>query len=209
MKETIRIGTRGSKLALAQAEIVVSALRARHSGIEVKVVQIKTLGDLLPPSRAKEVDGKAAFTGALEEALMKGEVDAAVHSLKDLPNDIEQGLTLGATPRRGDHRDALVSKKGLQMADVPAGGRIGTSSLRRKAQLLAMRPELEVVEVRGNVETRVSKLEHGDLDGIVLAYAGLARIGLSARVTQVFDPEVMVPAVCQGTVGVEARADDS
>jgi hydroxymethylbilane synthase len=204
----IKIGTRGSKLAIAQAKIVAEGLGAGHGGPQVEVVTIRTLGDRLPPDRFGKPDGKSAFTGEIERKLIDGEIDAAVHSLKDLPTDLDPALIIGAMPRRGDPRDALVTHSGTPLSRLADGARLGTSSIRRRAQLLSIRPGLEVVEVHGNVETRLKKVEDGDLDGVVLAAAGLQRIGMQGRVTEFFAPELMIPAVCQGTIAVEARKDD-
>jgi hydroxymethylbilane synthase len=183
-------------------------MRRLDPALEVETVQIRTLGDVMPEDRRGKVDGKSAFTGELEAGLLDGRIDAAVHSLKDLPSDIPADLVVAATPKRGDPRDALVSAKGGSLSDAKRAARIGTSSVRRRSQLLRMRPDLNIVEMHGNVETRLRKIESSGLDGVVLAAAGLQRLGLEGRISQYFEPEQIVPAVCQGTLAVEARRDE-
>ncbi len=169
---------------------------------------VKTLGDRLPPERRASRDGKRAFTGELENMLLKDEVDIAVHSMKDLPSKLAGGLTIGATPPRGDPRDALLSNHGHGIERLPRGARVGTGSLRRKAQLLRLRGDLKVVPLHGNVPTRIEKLASG-LDAIVLALAGLERIGEEKRVSQIFSIDQMVPAVGQGIIAVEMKKRDT
>jgi hydroxymethylbilane synthase len=205
--DEIRIGTRGSRLALAQAQMVADMLKSRNPAMVVELVSIRTAGDVMPPERRRNADGKTAFTKEIEESLLRGDIDLAVHSAKDIPSEMDGRLVLAATPPRGDHRDALVSR--LAFEELPRGARIGTSSVRRKAQLLRLRSDVEVVEVHGNVETRIGKVGRGGLDGVVLAAAGLARIGLEGSVTRYFEVGEMVPAPCQGIIAVEARRGDS
>lgn len=203
----LRIGTRGSRLALAQAQVVAEMLKARDPAMVVELVRIRTAGDVAPAGRRRNTDGKAAFTKEIEDRLLRGEVDLAVHSAKDIPSEVDERLVVAATPPRGDPRDALVSR--LPFEDMPNGARIGTSSVRRKAQLLRLRRDIEVVEIHGNVETRIGRVDTGGLDGVVLAAAGLARIGLEWKVTKYFEIGEMVPAPCQGIIAVEARSGDS
>ncbi len=195
-------------MALAQTDIVVRMLRRASPGLEVQVVPVATLGDILPPDRRKEVDGKSAFTNAIEKQLVAGGVDAAVHSMKDLPNEIGEGLTIGATPVRGDARDALVTLSRASFHDLPKGAKVGTSSVRRRAQLLHLREDLKVTELHGNVETRLKKIGELGLDGIILAVAGLERLGLRKYASYTFGTEEMIPAVSQGVLTVETRVDD-
>ncbi len=183
-------------------------LEASHPGLEVKTVTLKTLGDVLPPEKLSRVDGKVAFTGEIERQLLAGKIDAAVHSMKDLPSKLDEKLVVAATPKRGDARDALVSKGGLQLRRLKTGATVGTSSVRRRAQLLAIRPDLDVVEIHGNIDTRIKKTTEGGLDGVVLAAAGLQRTHMDSVVSEVFETGEMVPAVCQGILAVEAREGD-
>lgn len=208
MGSLLRLGTRGSDLALAQTKLVADLLMSKHPRLQVVTVPIRTSGDTLPPAGWGERDAKSAFTGEIESELREGKIDAAVHSMKDLPAAMDPRLVVGATPSRGDPRDALVSRAGVPLSAMPAGSTIGTSSVRRRAQLLAARPELKLVEVHGNVGTRVRKLSERGLDGLVLAAAGLERAGLGPAITQRFEVEEMTPAVCQGILAVQARRDD-
>ena len=212
----LRIGTRGSALALWQANHVAAALKRLH-GMETELVWIRTTGDRFesasPASRNDEQIGseavtKGMFIKELEEALLAGTVDLAVHSMKDVPTETPPGLVLAAMTRREDPRDCLISRHGGTLKTLPDGARIGTSSLRRQAQLRHHRPDADVVDLRGNVDTRLKKLDRGEFDSIVLAMAGLSRLGLADRVTQVLDEDVMLPAVGQGALGIETRADD-
>ncbi|MDG6988206.1 MAG: hydroxymethylbilane synthase [Nitrososphaerota archaeon] len=207
-RSRLLVGTRGSRLALAQTKIVIDLLQNAVRGVEVVPVAIKTSGDTLPQERRGDLDGKTAFTGEIDRALVDGRVDISVHSMKDIPAEIDQAIVVAATPVRGDARDALVSASGARFAELKKGARVGTSSVRRRSQLLAARADLEVVEVHGNVETRLGKLGSGGLDGVVLAAAGLERLDLGGRISQLFQPQEMVPAVCQGIIAVETRKDD-
>ena len=203
----LRIGTRASALALAQAGAVAQALRAH--GTEAELVAMRTEGDRREEARLAEIGGKGLFVREIEEALLAGRVDVAVHSLKDLPAELPAGLTLAGFPPREDPRDILVTRApGGGLAGLPAGATVGTSSLRRKALLLAARPDLSVEPLRGNVDTRLRKLDEGHCAAVVLAAAGLARLGLSPACAQALEPEEFVPAVGQGILALEARDDD-
>jgi hydroxymethylbilane synthase len=208
MADRLRIGTRGSALALRQAELVAEGIRRAWPDVVVEVVPIRTSGDRLSTANLAAVGGKGLFVKEIEEALLERRIEVAVHSLKDLPAGLAPGLALAAFPRREDARDVLVSRSGAGLSDLPAGTRIGTSSLRRRVQLLAIRPELAVETIRGNVETRLRKLLDGAYGGVVLAAAGLRRLGLEPAGAVALEPDQMLPAVGQGTLGVEVREDD-
>ena len=209
MSERVRIGTRGSRLALRQAELVAEALQRARPGLEVELVPIRTAGDRLDTAHLATVGGKGLFVKEIEEALRDGRVELAVHSLKDLPADLPEGLTLAAFPERDDPRDALVSRSGESLAALPRGARVGTSSLRRRVQLLARRPDLAVEALRGNVETRLRKLDEVPYDAVVLAVAGLRRLGLAPSGMVLLEPDEMLPAVGQGVLAVETREEDA
>jgi hydroxymethylbilane synthase len=198
----LTIGSRGSKLALWQAHWVQSALEAR--GEQCRIEIIKTTGDKITDVPLAKVGTKGLFTKEIEEALLDGRIDLAVHSLKDLPTELPAGLALAAIPAREDPRDALVGKR---LEELPQGAKVGTSSLRRVAQLRALRPDLNVESVRGNLDTRLRKLSEGQYDAIVLAAAGLNRLGWADRVAEIFAPETMCPAVGQGALAIETRAE--
>jgi hydroxymethylbilane synthase len=202
----LRIGTRGSPLALRQSGLVAAELERR--GTPVELVTIKTSGDVLTGSLAA-AGGKGLFVKEIEEALLRDRIDVAVHSLKDLPATLPVGLELAATPRRADPREVLFAGGGGALAELPAGFRVGTSSLRRRAQVLAVRADLELVELRGNVDTRLAKLAHGTVDAILLAAAGLERLGIEAPDARPLDPQRFVPAIGQGTLALEARVGDA
>ncbi len=204
----VRIGTRGSRLALAQSQWIGERLEARHAGLKVELVRIKTRGDKILDAPLSKVGGKGLFVKEIEEALLRGEVDAAVHSMKDVPTELPEGLGIRVFPEREDPRDALVSARGERLEELPLGARLGTSSLRRGAQLLHQRPDLEVRSIRGNVETRLGKLASGEVDAVVLAAAGLRRLGLEDKATQLLPPSQVLPAMGQGALGVEMRLDD-
>ena len=206
--KALRIGTRGSALALWQAKSIAAALRER-AGIATEILIIKTSGDKLPQTPFPQIGTKGIFIKELEDALLEGRVDLAVHSMKDVPTEMPGGLIIGAIAKREDVRDALVSANGASLQALPPGARVGTSSLRRQAQLLHVRPDLRVSEVRGNVDTRIEKLKRGDYDAIVLAKAGLDRLGLSEHITEILACEVSLPAAGQGAIGMEARAADA
>ena len=207
---TIRIGTRGSPLALAQAREVQQRLEAAHGtgkhAFEVRV--IKTSGDRIQDRPLAEAGGKGLFTKEIEEALLAGEVDIAVHSMKDMPTVLPPGLTVGCFLPREDVRDAFISRKAPSLSLLPKGAVVATSSLRRQAQVMHLRPDLRVIPMRGNVETRLRKIEEGVADATLLAMAGLKRLGLAERVTAPVPVEEMLPAVAQGAIGVETRFDD-
>jgi hydroxymethylbilane synthase len=201
------IGTRGSPLALAQAQWIRERLLAAHPGLCVEVRRIKTSGDLFPDASLVGQGGKGLFTKEIEQQLLAGEIDLAVHSMKDLPTTLPAGLTIGAVPAREDARDALVSDRYDRVAALPTAARVGTSSLRRRAQLLAQRPDLRVEPIRGNVETRLRKLATEGWDATLLAMAGLRRLGVTAP-AHPLEVEEMIPAVGQGLLAVEVRESD-
>lgn len=202
----LRLGTRGSALALAQSGMVAAAIE--RLGTPVELVTIRTSGDVATGSLAAQ-GGKGLFVKEIEEALLRGQVDVAVHSLKDMPATLPHGLALVATPPRADARDVVVSAAGVALERLPAGTRVGTSSLRRRALLAAFRPDLAVVELRGNVDTRLRKLTSGEVDAILLAAAGLARLGLAPPGAVPIALARFVPAIGQGILALEARADDA
>jgi hydroxymethylbilane synthase len=206
----VRIGTRGSPLALAQAHDVRRRLTAAHGLAEdqSELVIIKTSGDMITDRPLADVGGKGLFTKEIEEALLGGKIDLAVHSTKDMETVLPRGLTIAAILKREDPRDAFISLKYRTLDELPAGARVGTSSLRRQAQVLKRRPDLEIVPFRGNVDTRLKKLADGVADATFLACAGLNRLGLSQHVTQKIPTDVMLPAVGQGAVAIEIRSDD-
>ncbi|HXI34868.1 MAG TPA: hydroxymethylbilane synthase [Gemmatimonadales bacterium] len=204
----MRIGTRGSKLALWQAEWVKAEL-ARH-GTAAEIVVIKTRGDAEVDRPFQQMEGKGFFTKEIEDALLATSIDVAVHSLKDLPTQLPDGLVLGPVPERADTRDALIARAGATLALLPAGAKLGTSSLRRVAQVRHLRPDLDLVPLRGNVPTRVDKvLAKGELDAALLACAGLTRLGLDGKIAARLDPLEVMPAPGQGALGLELRADDA
>ena len=204
----LRIGTRGSKLALAQAGMVKEALEKAQPGLACELVTIRTSGDELSGELSEEQAAlKGFFVKELDEALLSGKVDLAVHSAKDMEADLPKGLAVAAVLRREDPRDALVAAQGATLRTLPAGARVGVSSLRRAAQLKRLRRDLECVAVRGNVDTRLRKLEAGEADALVLAAAGLIRLGLGARISEALEPAQMLPAPCQGTLALEVRED--
>jgi hydroxymethylbilane synthase len=205
----LRIGTRGSALARRQVEIVTEALRARYPGMEIETVVLQTEGDRRADVSLEEMGGQGVFVKDIEGRLLAGEVDLAVHSLKDMPADSPQGLALAAVLPRGDARDALVARDGRTLAQLPQGARIGSDSRRRAVQALEMRPDVEVVSIRGNVDTRVRKVDSGEYDAAILAVAGLDRLGLADRATQVFTTREMLPAVGQGVLALQCRAGDA
>ncbi|MDP2729401.1 MAG: hydroxymethylbilane synthase [Dehalococcoidales bacterium] len=207
MSRKIVVGSRGSKLALIQTNSVVARIRETNPGIEVSVSQIATRGDRERHIQLDAFEGSNIFVKELEEALLDGRIDLAVHSLKDMPTQIPSGLYLAAVTERVDPRDVLISR-GEKLAELPPGARLATGSLRRAVQLGACRPDLEVCGVRGNVDTRLAKAAGGEFDGVILAAAGLARLGRSDRVTEYLSVEHFLPAVGQGALGIEARLDD-
>ena len=208
MHHSLTIGTRGSQLALWQAQFVKSQLEYHFPSLEIHLSTIKTTGDTIQ-DRSLVGLGKGVFTKEIENALLTSEIDLAVHSLKDLPTELPDGLCIGAILKREDPRDVLITATGFPLEELLGGAKIGTTSPRRKAQLLHMRPNLRVVDVRGNIDTRLRKLQETDLDGIILAAAGIKRLLEPEIITQYFDTERMVPAVGQGALAVEAREGDN
>jgi hydroxymethylbilane synthase len=200
--------TRRSALALAQSRALVRALQQHHPSLEAEELTIVTSGDRIQDRPLSEVGGKGLFVKEIEEALLEGRADFAVHSMKDVPADVPAGLVFTCIPEREDARDALVCRVHEALDALPQGATVGTSSLRRAALLGALRPDLDVRPLRGNIDTRLRKLDSGDFDAIVLAVAGLNRLGLGARVTEALDSNTFVPAISQGAIGVECRSDD-
>jgi len=208
--KSLRIGTRGSPLALAQAGIVRDALAEAHPDIpKAEIVVIRTTGDRVQDRKLDEIGGKGLFTKEIEEALLAGSIDLAVHSMKDMPTFLPEGLVIDCLLKRADPRDALFARSGNSIASLPQGAVIGTSSLRRQAQLLALRPDLKAVTLRGNVETRLAKLAAGAADATLLALAGLQRLGMPREPSAILSVEEMLPAVAQGAIGVETRVNDA
>jgi hydroxymethylbilane synthase len=205
----LRAGTRASRLALWQTRAVIDALQMRWPGLRVDPVLISTIGDRVADVPLPRIGDKGVFTRELEDSLREGTIDLAVHSLKDLPTEQPEGLALAAVLERGDPRDALVASSPTGVGILAPGSRVGTSSLRRRAQLLAARPDLDVRDLRGNVPTRVDAVLRGDLDAAVLALAGLERLDLTGHVREVLSPRVMLPAPGQGAMAVQVRADDA
>lgn len=205
----IIVGSRRSKLALTQTNWVIDQLKKLDLPYEFEVKEIVTKGDQILNVTLSKVGGKGLFVKEIEQAMIDKEIDMAVHSMKDMPAVLPEGLTIGCIPPREDHRDVLISKNGEKFADLPSGAVIGTSSLRRSAQLLAKRPDLAIKWIRGNIDTRLEKLKNEEYDAIILAAAGLARMGWSKDiVTEYLDPELSVPAVGQGALSIECREDD-
>ena len=209
MRQRLVIGTRGSKLALWQAEHIAERLRQEHAGLEVELKRIVTTGDKVLDVPLAKIGGKGLFTKELEVEMLSGQIDLAVHSLKDMPTELPEGLCLAAITERADAGDALVSRDYASLEALPLGATLGTSSLRRKAQLLRLRPDLKMVDLRGNLDTRLKKVQTGELDAIVLAAAGLKRLGWEQEIAEILKPEICLPAVGQGCLAVEARADDA
>jgi len=203
----LRLGTRGSLLALTQSRWVEAQLVAHHPDLSVELVVIRTTGDRITDVPLARLGGKGLFIKEIEEALLRGEVDLAVHSLKDMPAELPPGLVLGAFPVREDWRDAFLSHRWASLAEIPPGGRVGTGSLRRRVQILHQRPDLEVVPLRGNVDTRLKKLETENLDAIILAAAGLKRLGLGHLPRRYLSAGEMLPAISQGALALEVRAE--
>lgn len=206
-REKLVIGTRGSKLALWQSEYV-KGLVEDLTGLPVELKTIKTTGDKILDVPLAKVGGKGLFTKEIEVELAAGTVDLAVHSMKDVPTELPEGLAICAMPARVDPRDVIVSGANYNLDTLPQGGRLGTSSLRRRSQVIALRPDLEIVDVRGNLDTRMRKAENGELDAVILAAAGITRLGWEDRITHYIEPEAMVSAVGQGAIGIEIREDD-
>lgn len=209
MKRSLKIGTRGSKLALWQANHVSDLLSTSNPELQIDIQIIKTTGDSVLDSPLSEIGGKGVFVKEIEEALLSENIDIAVHSMKDVPTILPEGLAISAVAKRHDPRDALISNIGLTLAELPEGSRVGTGSLRRGAQILHHFPNLQIISIRGNVDTRIRKLkESGEFDAIVLAVAGLERMGLGEEITEIISPDIMLPAPGQGIVAIESRAGD-
>jgi hydroxymethylbilane synthase len=208
MDRHIKIGTRGSKLALWQAHWVKKALQKSHPSISAEIVILKTKGDKILDVPLAMVGGKGLFVKEIEEAIINGHIDLAVHSMKDMPADIPEGLCIGAVPKREAPQDVLISKKDQVLSELKRGAHIGTSSLRRAAQLRNIRPDIHISSLRGNLDTRLRKLATEDLDAVILAAAGVKRLNFENRITEYLDEDVMLPAVGQGALCVEIRKND-
>lgn len=204
----LRIGTRGSQLALFQANWVKEKLEQNHPRLKVTLVKIKTTGDKIQDAPLAKIGGKGLFVKEIEEALLAKRIDLAVHSIKDVPTEFPEGLHLSAITMREDPRDAFLSREGISLKELPQGAKIGTSSLRRQAQLLHFRGDLQLIPLRGNLDTRLKKLKTLSLDGIVLACAGLRRLGLDENITEILSIDISLPAIGQGALGIETRVGD-
>jgi hydroxymethylbilane synthase len=205
MPSELKIGTRGSQLALFQANWVRDQLFRAHPGLKVTLIKIKTTGDKIQDAPLAKIGGKGLFVKEIEEALIQKRIDLAVHSIKDVPTEFPQGLHLSVITKREDPRDVFISREGRTLKDLSPGAKIGTSSLRRQAQLLHFRNDLELIPLRGNLDTRLKKLKTMNLDGIVLALAGVKRLGLEERITEIIPVETSLPAIGQGALGIETR----
>jgi len=208
MPSELKIGTRGSQLALFQANWVKDRLVQAHPDLHVTLIKIKTTGDKIQDAPLAKIGGKGLFVKEIEEALLKKRTDLAVHSIKDVPTEFPEGLHLSVITKREDPRDVLISKDGKPLKDLPKGAKIGTSSLRRQAQLLHFRSDFELIPLRGNLDTRLKKLKTMNLDAIVLALAGVKRLGFDEKITEIIPPEVSLPAIGQGALGIETRMAD-
>lgn len=209
MRKEIKIGTRASLLAVTQSTMIKELIEKQHPGTTVELVRITTKGDKILDVPLAKVGGKGLFVKELEDALLDGRADLAVHSMKDVPTDLPDGLHLGIVTERENPRDAFVSNKYDNVLALPQGATVGTSSLRRKSQLACLRPDLVIEDLRGNVDTRLRKLDEGQYDAIILAAAGLNRLGKSERITSLLEPVQMLPAIGQGALGLELRKDDT
>ena len=207
-RSTVVLGTRGSKLAVQQSEWVQAQLRKLAPHVTVTLQRIQTSGDKILDVPLAQIGGKGLFVKEIEEALLSGEIDLAVHSMKDVPTELPESLAILCVPPREDPRDALISREGLLFNDLPRGARIGTSSLRRQSQLLHARPDLTIAMLRGNLDTRLRKLREGQFDAIVLAAAGLRRLAWAHEITEYLAPQISLPAIGQGALGIEGRRDD-
>ena len=208
MTKKIKIGTRGSSLALWQANTVKNAIHSKHSNIDIEIVKIKTMGDKIKDVPLAKIGGKGLFLKEIEETLLSNKIDLAVHSMKDVPVILPEGLEIYATLKREDPRDVLISQKYKNLKYFPENSVIGTSSLRRKAQILKYNSGINIKDLRGNVQTRLKKLKEHQYDGIILAMAGLLRLGLADVITEAIDLNLMIPAVCQGIIGIEVGKDN-
>lgn len=209
MTMKLRIGTRGSRLALWQANFVKSALLSKIPSLEIAVVKIRTTGDKNTGDNLSEIGGKGVFVKEIEEALLDNRIDIAVHSLKDVPSFLPEGLLIASVLKRHNPYDAFISASGKKIDELSPKSVVATGSERRKFQLLDIYPDLKVVPIRGNVDTRLKKLQTMNLDGLILAAAGLQRLGLDSHITQIFEPDRMVPSPCQGIIGIECREGDN
>ena len=209
INKTLKIGTRGSALALTQSGWVADRIRKRHPGVAVELVTIRTKGDIMQDVSLVQIGGKGLFIKEIEEALLRGDIDIAVHSMKDVPAELPEDLEIGVTPPREDPRDVLISRNNRKLEEMHHGARIGTCSLRRGFQLRNRMPDLDIVPLRGNLDTRIRKIETEDLDGVIVAAAGIRRMGWVAKASQFIPVEVMLPAVGQGVLGIETRRDDA
>lgn len=206
--QKLRLGTRGSKLAIWQADCVAREIHKILPDLNIEIIIIKTQGDKILDVALSKIGDKGLFTKEIENALLAEEIDVAVHSMKDLPSVLAPGLTLGAVLKRENPQDVFISHKNHTITSLPYQGVVGTSSLRRIAQLKAMRPDLRMIDLRGNVETRIKKMQEQDLDGIVLAYAGVKRLGFVEQIREIISTDVILPAVGQGAIAIELRSDD-
>ncbi len=204
----LRIGTRGSKLAIAQSKWVKDQIEARYKDIRVELVKIKTKGDKILDSPLSKIGGKGLFVKEIENALLRNEVDIAVHSIKDVPSELPDGLEIAVYPKRENPLDAFISNSYRRIEDIPDNARIGTSSLRRSVQIKRLKKHIEIVPIRGNVDTRLRKLETENLSGIILATSGLIRLGMAKRITQILPENIIIPAIGQGALGIEVRSED-
>lgn len=204
----LKIGTRASALAVTQSEWIKNRIESHHPDISVELIRIKTKGDKIIDSPLAKIGGKGLFVKEIEDALLRKDVDLAVHSIKDVPAELPDGLCLPVFPEREDPRDAFISRSYATLSDLPEGANIGTGSLRRSSQLLNIRPDLQIVPLRGNVDTRLKRLDAGNMDAVVLAAAGLNRLGLSKMITELLPPDTLLPAIGQGALGLEIREDD-
>lgn len=208
MGGSVIIGTRGSKLALWQANWVKGEIEKNHPELTVTLSIIKTKGDKILDVPLAKVGGKGLFVKEIEDALLSGAIDLAIHSMKDVPSEIPEGLCIGAVPVRENPRDAILSKNHKKLTDLPENARVGTSSLRRSSQIRKIRPDLEIVPLRGNIDTRLRKLDEGEFDAIVLAAAGVRRLGFEERISEILDPDQVLPSVGQGALCIEIRQND-
>jgi len=207
--DILKIGTRGSGLALRQTGMVADRIKDRYPDLSVEIVPIKTQGDRMQNISLVKIGGKGVFVKEIEEALLRGDVHCAIHSMKDVPTEFPDGLMIGIVPEREDPRDVLISRDNKKLESLPRGARIGTGSLRRGMQLLNLMPDCEIVPIRGNLSTRIKKISAEGLDGVILAAAGIRRMGWGAQISQYIPVEFMIPAAGQGALGVEMRRDDS
>jgi hydroxymethylbilane synthase len=207
-RDKIVIGTRGSQLALWQAEYVQRELMKACPGVEVTLQKIKTTGDMILDVPLAKVGGKGLFVKEIEDAMLRGEIDLAVHSMKDVPTVLPDSLHLRCMPKREDPSDAFLSKEANSFKELKQGGTVGTSSLRRQCQLMSVRPDIKIEQLRGNLDTRIRKMEEGQYDAIILAAAGIRRLGWGEKIKEYIDPEMCIPAIGQGAIGIECRVDD-